>query len=221
MSSTAIAVSTVAGSSTTDGATSTSRSSAATATHPAPPRHHAGANRTRRTRTTDGPPPAPAGLSETDGYGTYELCRGTCSGSVPASLRRPLKLPPDDGGPCPVTLSAHGPVTPLQLGSGLGVSSFGGSAWLAARVTWAVSGAYTGPLLIRGGQLGDGGAVGFGEGRTPYDELQLLAAGRQAPAVASGGRAWLSFTRVRGPGCYAYQVDGIGFSEEIVFRAVG
>jgi hypothetical protein len=119
-----------------------------------------------------------------------------------------------------VTLIAPGPVSPQQLGSGLGFKSVTGSSWLAARVTWTVSGAYTGPVLIRGGQLAGGGAVGFGEGRTPYDELQLLDAGRNAPAVANGGRAWLSFTRIRGPGCYAYQVDGTSFTEEIVFRAV-
>ena len=35
-----------------------------------------------------------------------------------------------------------------------------------------------------------------------------------------GGRAWITYTRVRGGGCYAYQVDGTGFSEVIVFRAV-
>jgi hypothetical protein len=239
---------TVAGSSTTPSTTSTSRSRAAAPKHRARPRHGGGANRTTSTRTTaasgtaktrstpgaathttrtrpastpPGTPPAPAGLSPTSGYGSYELCQGTCSGSVPASLRRLLRLPADDGGPCPVTLSANGPISPLQLGSGLGFSSFIGSSWLAARVTWTADGTYTGPILIRGGQLGGGGGVGFGEGRTPYDELQLLAGGQQAPQVANGGRAWLSFTRVRAPGCYAYQVDGASFSEEIVFRAVG
>jgi hypothetical protein len=30
---------------------------------------------------------------------------------------------------------------------------------------------------------------------------------------------WPSFTRVRKPGCYAYEVDGTSFSEVIVFRA--
>jgi hypothetical protein len=239
---------TVAGSSTTPKTTSTTSSSAAAKKHRGRPRHHPTTNRTTSTRnppastttkarttttagdhttrtapssTPAGTPSAPAGLSQTTGYGTYELCQGTCSGAVPASLRRPLTLPAGDGGPCPVTLSARGPVTPEQLGSGLGFSSFIGSSWLAARVTWTVDGTYTGPILIRGGQLGGGSAVGFGEGRTPYDELQLLGAGQQAPRVSNGGRAWLSFTRVQGAGCYAYQVDGTGFSEEIVFRAVG
>ena len=36
----------------------------------------------------------------------------------------------------------------------------------------------------------------------------------------SGGYVHPSVTRVRTLGCYAYQVDGIGFSYSIVFRAV-
>jgi hypothetical protein len=82
------------------------------------------------------------------------------------------------------------------------------------------SGSYTGPILIRGRQLDGNGAMGFGQGSTPYDELQLLDAGRQAPTMTDGGRAWLSTTRVTASGCYAYQVNGTGFSEVIVFRAV-
>jgi hypothetical protein len=79
---------------------------------------------------------------------------------------------------------------------------------------------YTGPVLIRGEMLG-GGALGFGSGATPYDELQLLDAGKGAPHVAGGGRAWVTSTRIRSGGCYAYQVDGTGFSGVVVFRAVG
>ena len=98
---------------------------------------------------------------------------------------------------------------------------FIGSIWKAARVTWVAAGGYPGPVLIRGRQVGGSGAVGFGEGRTPYDELQLLAQGSGAPSVSGQGRAWLSFTRLRRAGCYAYQVDGTSFSYAIVFRASG
>ncbi len=88
-------------------------------------------------------------------------------------------------------------------------------------MTWSSAPSYTGPVLIRGRQLGGPGAVGFGEGRVPYDELQLLAQGMSAPRGPGGGREWLSFTRVRSPGCYAYQVDGTSFSTVVVFRAGG
>jgi hypothetical protein len=38
--------------------------------------------------------------------------------------------------------------------------------------------------------------------------------------VGGNGRAWVTYTRIRSAGCYAYQVDGTGFSEIVVFRAV-
>lgn len=161
---------------------------------------------------------APARLVPTAGYGTYELCQGTCHGAVPAALRRPLHLPSAGGGPCPVTINPDGPVSPSTR-TEVGFQSITGSAWDAAEVTWKASGAYTGPILIRGGEVG-GGTLGFGSGRTPYTELQLLDAGREAPPVSDGGRAWLTYTRLQSSGCYAYQVDGTDFSEVIVFRAV-
>jgi hypothetical protein len=103
----------------------------------------------------------------------------------------------------------------------LPVQRFIGSAWLGARVTWTAPANFTGPLLIRGRQIGGSGVVGFGEGHTPYDELQLLDSGHGAPAPGAGGRAWLTYTRVKSPGCYAYQIDSEKFSSVVYFRAVG
>jgi hypothetical protein len=168
----------------------------------------------------NGLPAAPSGLSQTTGYATYERCAGTCAGSVPAALRRPLHLPSDDSGPCPITLNTTGPVSPRELPSGVGFHSVDGSSWPAATITWAVGGSYTGPLLIRGEMLGGGAAVGFGPGTTPYDELQLLDPGQGAPLIPGGGRAWITDARVQSSGCYAYQVDGTNFSEVVVFRAI-
>jgi hypothetical protein len=164
-------------------------------------------------------PAAPAGLTPTTGYGTYERCQGTCTGAVPPALRRPLKLPSADGGPCPITLNAQ-PASTGAASAGVGFRRVSGSPWLIAEATWRVPHSYAGPLLIRGAMLG-GGALGFGTGAIPYDELQLVDAGRGAPRVAGGGRAWITYTRVRSAGCYAYQVDGTSFSEVVVFRAVG
>lgn len=168
----------------------------------------------------NGLPPAPAGLSQTAGYATYERCQGTCTGAVPAALRRPLKLPSGDGGPCPITLNAQ-PASTGKAAAGLGFRGVSGSQWMIAEATWRVPASYSGPLLIRGEMLGGGGALGFGTGAVPYDELQLHDAGEGAPRVAGGGRAWITYTRVRSGGCYAYQVDGTSFSEAVVFRAVG
>jgi hypothetical protein len=180
-----------------------------------------GSGHRRGKKGTNDLPAAPAGLTQTAGYGTYERCQGTCTGSVPTALRRPLDVPTDAGGPCPITVNANGPVSPHVLDAGVGFRSVNASQWLIAEVTWTVSGSYTGPLLIRGAMLGGGGALGFGTAMVPYDELQLLDPGQGAPRVASGGRAWITYSRVRSGGCYAYQVDGSGFSEVVVFRAVG
>ena len=188
--------------------------------------HTAGSTASAQTNTTTAPPPvpsgtpgAPDGLRPTTGYATYELCSSGCSGSVPSALRRPLHLPHlAAGARCRVS-PPNGPVAPLG-GQSLAVASFIGSSWSGSRVTWTAAPSYGGPVLIRGRQLGGGGgAVGFGEGHVPYDELQLLASGQGSPG--GRGRAWLTITRVKGPGCYAYQVDGTSLSEVIVFEAVG
>jgi hypothetical protein len=187
--------------------TSTTRASAST-TH----------GRGRKRHQGNGLPAAPAGLARTAGYGTYERCQGTCTGAVPGALRRPLKLPSADGGPCPITLNAR-PASTGTPSAGLGFRGVSGSQWRIAEVTWRVPASYAGPLLIRGAMLG-GGPLGFGTGAVPYDELQLRAGGQAAPRVVGGGRAWITYTRVRSGGCYGYQIDGTDFSELVVFRAV-
>ncbi len=181
----------------------------------AAPRSHA----RRSARPAHPPAVATAGLATTAGYGTYELCQGRCTGSVPAALRTALALPGLGGGPCPVTIRVDGPVTD-SAGPEVGVTNVIDSRWMSVPVTWTASATYSGPVLIRGGEVGGTGALGFGESATPYDELQLLDGGRGARAAA-GARAWSTYTRVRSPGCYAYQVNGSGFAEVIVFRAVG
>lgn len=110
-----------------------------------------------------------------------------------------------------------GPVFAGQA-SPFALSGFVGSDWAGARVTWVSDPGYSGPVLIRGGEVAGAGFVGFGEGHVPVNDLQLLT---PATMTSSGARTWPSFTRVRAPGCYAYQVDGIGFSEVIVFQATG
>lgn len=191
--------------------TSSKASSAASAATGAAPATATGPTLTAPPPAPAGTPAAPDGLSQTVGYGTYELCTQNCSGAVPSSLRRPLHLPAL-GGSCPVR-AGSGPVKPQGNPTQLAVSSFVGSAWLAGEVNWRASG-YSGPILIRGRELGGPHAVGFGEGHVPYDELQL-----HGPAMGAPLGVWPSFTRVRKPGCYAYEVDGTSFSEVIVFRA--
>jgi hypothetical protein len=200
---------------------------AGTTTHKPPPKHAhkkaparkpaAPSTTPNASRTNTAPSPGPAnGLRPSGSYTMYELCSGQCTGSVPASLERPLRLPGlGPGGSCPIS-RGPGPVEPLGSPN-VRLTSFIGSSWKAARVTWRSAPSYKGPVLIRGRQLGGSGVVGFGEGHVPYDQLQLLDSAQGMPRGPS--REWPSFTRVQAAGCYAYQVDGSSFSYVIVFRA--
>jgi hypothetical protein len=89
--------------------------------------------------------------------------------------------------------------------------------WLALKTLWFSVPAYQGPFVIRAQRLGRPGPVALGEGPTvaplvvpPGPTLNGTGGWREAP-----GGLW-----VRAPGCYAWQVDGLTFSETIVVRAV-
>lgn len=161
-------------------------------------------------------------------------------GAVPAALRRPLRLPiasvarrcpqpparvldPDTGplvGSGPVYLAPAGEVWfPVLTRRWMRLASGRYHGWSPARVLWAIAPSYRGPVLVRGGRVGGRGRLGFGSagggGEQPaYDELQI------PPAAGSGWREPIFSTLLRRPGCYAYQIDGLGFTETIVFQAV-
>ena len=110
--------------------------------------------------------------------------------------------------PAPVTGDVTGGFSP-----GLGVVN----GWYGLKTLWLTMPAYQGPALIRGGRIDAPGAMAFGEGPVvgelvipPGDTLNENSGFRTAP----GG------TYFKASGCYAWQVDGIGFSTIIVFRAV-
>jgi hypothetical protein len=158
--------------------------------------------------------------------------------SVPAdawtSIRRPLKLRKvAPGAPCPVSalnesfdFDKHGvgkgigpgpawPIGLAQPGSVLrfeypppATSVLYGSEWGGNKVLWFVSPDAVGPVLVRGARLDAPDEVRFGLEQRPPAELHLV-----------GAEGHPSATRVRSPGCYAYQVDATGFSYPIVFRA--
>lgn len=146
-----------------------------------------------------------------------------------ASLLRPLHIPPiGKGGTCPASRVSFTSYAGPKIGSGpvyaaqaspLAVTKSAGSTWYGGRVTWVAAPGYRGPILIRGRQIAGAGAVGFGEGHVPQDELRLLTATKKSRGEPAGAREWPSFTRVPVSGCYAYQVDGNNFSEVIVFPA--
>jgi len=143
---------------------------------------------------------------------------------------RPLQLPTlAPGMPCPRSTGAtvntnvgpalgQGPIYPVGLGTD-GVLHFGGvprGGWYYAKVLWVAGPAYTDRhALIRGHQIDGPNDLRFEDGADPADELRFEGAD-----LGQGWRHQPSYTRVSGAGCYAYQVDGIGLTELIVFEAV-
>ena len=123
-----------------------------------------------------------------------------------------------------------GPAYPVSKGAALRIewpppaaTDYSTGAWGGQRVMWLVSSAYRGPLLLRGHRLDGRDEVRFDSGTVPRAELRIRvderAAGRSGVMSDDGQRYRRSYTRLRSPGCYAYQVDGLDFSYRVVFRA--
>jgi hypothetical protein len=165
-----------------------------------------------------------------------------------AKLHRPLHLPTvAPGAACPSSRVARinferygvakgigpGPAYPMgfaQPGSRLEFTyppdpagPFAGSLWSGTKVLWFVAPRYRGPLLIRGGRLDRPGRVRFDRGQVPPKEIRVSKNARDGwpPGYEDVGQRYRpSYTRLRAPGCYAYQIDGTTFSRVIVFQAV-
>jgi hypothetical protein len=102
------------------------------------------------------------------------------------------------------------------------------SRWHLVRTIWISSASYDGPVLVRGGRLDQAGVLGFGDGLPPRTSLRLPAGGWPLTRLGSreggsarqaGWRVTAIPTLVRAPGCYAFQVDGLGFSYVLAFGA--
>jgi hypothetical protein len=88
--------------------------------------------------------------------------------------------------------------------------------WGGEKVLWVADPSYAGPILIRGGRIDAPGRLGFGDQSMPDWKLSFPA----GEAIVKGGwRQFPSYTRLKAPGCYAYQIDGDGFQTLIVFKA--
>ena len=159
-----------------------------------------------------------------------------------ASLeRRPLHLPHLRlDGSCPIS-HAHrvaaiggawvlgpGPVYPNAQGDTAFMtvllpaprwSFFYGSAWSGQKVPWFVAPSVPDhtPVLIRGHQLDGANDVRF----SMFDRDRMSPPAELRLTVHWGSSFYpSSSTRVRAPGCYAYQIDGPGFSTAAVFQAI-
>lgn len=171
--------------------------------------------------------------------GTAAVDRSSAGKATPdiweALRARPLVAPTAEAGRCPVAAARQvspdfgpalgdGPVYPvfgagsvLRYGYGDERGGFQG-AWGGMKVLWVAPPDFAGPALVRGRQLDGPNEVRFGAGMEPADELRL----EPNPGVVGGPSGWTnwpSYTRVRAPGCYGYQVDTPERSYLVVFRA--
>lgn len=97
-----------------------------------------------------------------------------------------------------------------------------GSPSHAINALWISRSPYDGPVLIRGGRIDESGVVGFGDKPRSAPELRLPRGNRKpwgalAKPLPDGWRAAEVLTRIQTPGCYGFQIDGIGFSYHVVF----
>lgn len=155
---------------------------------------------------------------------------------------QPLHLPKlAPGAACPVTASRQHITPDHQYATGTGPvylvgealtnpiifldasSSDPGSSWRISKVFWEISASYTGPALIRGAQINGTHLIGFNgglvqsrgnaQGTEPIlHELRLLGDAQRE------WKTYLTFVRIQHAGCYALQIDGYGFSEDIIIQ---
>lgn len=161
--------------------------------------------------------------------------------------RRPIDLPtvsPHQG--CPATaaetrssllspLSGGGPVYPVgpwRDGEAYYEASPDRPGWGVLDVIWISDPSYVGPVLLRARRLDDPSS-GSNSGASDIQVRLPLGASDSATDVTLGDPVlpqpidalpgWHQYERsriyVRSQGCYGIQVDAVGFSEEIVFRA--
>ena len=88
--------------------------------------------------------------------------------------------------------------------------------WRGQIAPWIASPRYRGPILIRGARIDGSGGLRFA--RSTGDHLPALYQRRGQSIQPNGWRVWPSLILVHTAGCYALQIDGIGFSHVIVIR---
>lgn len=160
-------------------------------------------------------------------------------GDFPADLKKPLALPSiAPGQPCPVKAAkfvktqgfsgnalGSGPVRPLFFERGFDAirgidftASGERDGWFSEKTLWFADPSYQGPLRIRGARIDAAGPVAFGYIHN-LAEL-IFPDGPTLNESDDGYREAPVATWLKTPGCYAWQVDGLGFSNIIVFRAI-
>jgi hypothetical protein len=184
------------------------------------------------TACTDAPQTGPPAATRTP--------HTTAEADITALLGRPMRLPTvAPGEPCPVSgTSVRSPSSQDSTANGLGTGPLyptgfylGAAATLSIgertvgpdgrydlKEVWAstTSTGYRGPAVVRVDRID-----GPGEGHVElYYDPQASRGDAVVFELSDFPRDWPSGTFVSGPGCYAYQIDGLTFDEVLVFRVV-
>jgi hypothetical protein len=163
-------------------------------------------------------------------------CLHVPAGPIPAALKHPLRFPvlragqrcpasrgtpfntPEFGGVALGTGSVRVLVGPIRRGIADLINPTSAPPWLGLKTQWFSLPAYQGPFVIRATRLGRPGPVALGVG--PVTGPLVVPPGPTLNSFPDGYRMVPSGLWVKTPGCYAWQVDGLSFSEIIVARAV-
>lgn len=176
------------------------------------------------------------------------LCGRACDPArVVQQIRRPLHLPTvAPGAACPVSARRNfpggagfsGPFPAIGTGPlyAAGLTPAGklpvttdGAGRLTAKVIWVFSKGYGGPILLRGDRINGPGRLRFehylgaanypgsGPATRPHRQVLYVRGGLHASA-SYALESEPDVLYVDGPGCYAVQADGVGFSQLLVFR---
>ncbi len=145
--------------------------------------------------------------------------------------QRPIRIPPHaPGQACPSTgqvlpyfgfKAGHAPAYPDQPGipfaspQKFAIGNPEVDGWGGQKIVWFVPSSATGPVLIRGQQLDGSNPVRF-NGGIDQEEGGIIYPLLTALRVQGGGD-WGSYTRLKAPGCYFYQIDGLSFSGYFIF----
>jgi hypothetical protein len=148
----------------------------------------------------------------------------TAGNACPVTQPAPPDPPPPSGHPLSTGGAAsalgHAPVFPdarYNRGNLLRVTPDATRpGWYEAKVPWASRTGYLGWTLIRGARLDGPGHVRV---ELQLADSSMVGGDAVAVEVQADWQFWPGSTEVTSAGCYAYQVDGGGFTEVIVFRA--
>ena len=148
--------------------------------------------------------------------------------TIPAALRRPLRLPGlRRDGSCPTSptvgpsITRDHPVAAVAVGDGpvypvLFRATVEGRLDHSTVAYWDAPKPLGGPVIVRGHRLGaPKDRVGFQQDQQKPRPVHLLDPASAYRAGEQG--SWWRPTRLRaGRGCYGLQIDGAGFSEVLV-----